>query len=558
MTVDNTQPKHVKTPKLMLVRFGRLGHLGWFEHEENQVPKVHTKVLIKTERGLELGEIVGPFCYKAGHFRQTPESVAEYFKGGGEDQAPVKAGEFVRFATAQDINEDIHLKRDGLAEMETAIRVAKEHHVPIDIVDVEHIFGGERIIFYFIAETRVDFRELVRLLAKEYQTRIEMRQIGSRDEARLMSDYENCGQECCCSRFMRILKPVNMRMAKLQKATLDPSKISGYCGRLKCCLRFEDDTYRDLRDRLPKRGTRLKTPEGMGTVIDAHILAQLVVLQTDDGRRVAIPVESLDATGVALDAPVQRPQQPAQAPRPAEREEPATEAEEAPVEGDGQPRRQERVPTDEIADDLVDDIESRYEVGDSDERGSGVEVEEEDETRDDELELMPKADPNSPEIEKKPPMKWAPVGNRPRGVQQNQDGGRPQGQGGGRNDNNRRDNGRGPRGGDQRRQGGPRDGRQGQGPQQGQGSQQGRGPQQGQGQGPEQGQERGPQQGPGQPQGPGEGQGQGGGRRRRNRRRNRHRGQGGQGGQPGQPGQGGGQEPQGGGDQPGPQGPQGQ
>ena len=105
-----------------------------------------------------------------------------------------------------------------------------------------------------MAETRVDFRDLVRLLAKEYQTRIEMRQIGSRDEAKLMSDYENCGQQCCCGRFMQMLKPVNMRMAKLQKATLDPSKISGYCGRLKCCLRFEDDTYRDLRESLPKRG----------------------------------------------------------------------------------------------------------------------------------------------------------------------------------------------------------------------------------------------------------------------------------------------------------------
>ena len=111
------------------------------------------------------------------------------------------------------------------------------------IVDAEHIFGGERIVFYFMAEGRVDFRELVRRLAQEYQTRIEMRQIGSRDEAKLLGDVESCGQECCCLQFLQLLKPVNMRMAKMQKATLDPSKISGYCGRLKCCLRYEDETY---------------------------------------------------------------------------------------------------------------------------------------------------------------------------------------------------------------------------------------------------------------------------------------------------------------------------
>ena len=121
------------------------------------------------------------------------------------------------------------------------------------IVDAEHIFGGERIVFYFMAEGRVDFRELVRKLAQEYQTRIEMRQIGSRDEAKLLGDVESCGQECCCLQFLQLLKPVNMRMAKMQKATLDPSKISGYCGRLKCCLRYEDETYMDLKKSLPRK-----------------------------------------------------------------------------------------------------------------------------------------------------------------------------------------------------------------------------------------------------------------------------------------------------------------
>jgi len=396
----------------MLVRYGRLGHLGWFEHDENQIPKVHSKVLIKTERGLELGEIVGPFCYRAGNFRLAPEAVDQYFEDGGLEQSPKKAGEFVRFATAQDVNEDMHLRRDGAREMETARKLAQEHNVPIDIVDVEHIFGGERIVFYFVAESRVDFRELVRLLAKEYQTRIEMRQIGSRDEAKLMSDYETCGRECCCSRFMRILKPVNMRMAKLQKATLDPSKISGYCGRLKCCLRFEDDTYRELRDRLPKRGTRIKTREGMGTVVDGHILAQLVVLQMDAGGQVAIPLEDINGDGTVVEAS-------AKAEVPAAADMPFADEQ---VEDGPEPRAM-----DEIADDVVGDIEARYEREDD---AHDEETEVEEEIR------QPAPEAESTEPERKPAMKWAPVG-----------GAKPQERGGVSSSGEQRGDGRNPQGG---------------------------------------------------------------------------------------------------------------
>ena len=113
----------------------------------------------------------------------------------------------------------------------------------MQLVDVEHIFGGERIIIYYLAENRVDFRELVKALAGEFQTRIEMRQIGVRDEAKLLADYGDCGCPVCCNTHLVQMPPVSMRMAKLQKATLDPTKISGRCGRLKCCLRYEYETY---------------------------------------------------------------------------------------------------------------------------------------------------------------------------------------------------------------------------------------------------------------------------------------------------------------------------
>ena len=124
----------------------------------------------------------------------------------------------------------------------------------MELVDVEHLFGGEHIVFYFLAEKRVDFRELVKDLARQYQTRIEMRQIGVRDEAKLLADYGDCGKPVCCNTHMSVMPPVSMRMAKLQKSTLDPTKISGRCGRLKCCLRFEQDVYKEFQEALPAVG----------------------------------------------------------------------------------------------------------------------------------------------------------------------------------------------------------------------------------------------------------------------------------------------------------------
>jgi cell fate regulator YaaT (PSP1 superfamily) len=250
--------------------------------------------VVKTNRGLELGQLVGQLCpYKAGHFKLSQEQVKKYFDDSEIDCSCAPAGKFVRYATAEDIGEEKHLLKIATEEMEYCKRFVKELGLAMKIVDAEHLFGGERIIFYFMADGRIDFRELVKRLAKEYQTRIEMRQIGSRDEAKLLADYETCGQECCCRRFLKALKPVNMRMAKMQKATLDPSKISGYCGRLKCCLRYEDATYTELKERLPKKNAKVKTKHGEGKVIDSQILTQLVVVEHADGIKIAVPIEEL-------------------------------------------------------------------------------------------------------------------------------------------------------------------------------------------------------------------------------------------------------------------------
>lgn len=286
--------KPAKNRKFLLVRYGRMNSLGLFEHNESEIPRTATRVVVKTDKGLELGHLVGQLShYRDGRFRLSEEQVASYYTTSEIQFNTEIVGKVVRIATPDDISEEKHLQASTAEEIESCERLARELGLRMKIIDAEHIFGGERIVFYFMAEGRVDFRELVRKLAQEYQTRIEMRQIGSRDEAKLLGDVESCGRECCCIQFLQLLKPVNMRMAKMQKATLDPSKISGYCGRLKCCLRYEDQTYTELKQSLPKKGVLVQTEKGEAKVIDGQILTQLVVVEYPTGDRASYPVDEI-------------------------------------------------------------------------------------------------------------------------------------------------------------------------------------------------------------------------------------------------------------------------
>ncbi len=286
--------KPAKSRKFLLIRYGRMNILGLFEHSETEVPRTPARVVVKTDKGLELGHLVGQLShYKDGRFRLSEEQVCSYYVTSEIQFNTEPVGKVVRFATPDDISEEQHLRAITAEEIESCERIAAELGLQMKIIDAEHIFGGERIVYYFMAEGRVDFRELVRKLAQEYQTRIEMRQIGSRDEAKLLGDVESCGRECCCLQFLQLLKPVNMRMAKMQKATLDPSKISGYCGRLKCCLRYEDQTYTQLKQSLPKKGVLVETENGEGKVIDGQILTQLVVVEYPNGDKASFPVEEI-------------------------------------------------------------------------------------------------------------------------------------------------------------------------------------------------------------------------------------------------------------------------
>lgn len=335
---DSTEakPQRARHQKYMLVRHGRMHHIGLFSHNENEVPKTPTKVVVKTDKGLELGEVVGHLtCYRGGRFKLDSEQIDEYYKVSDIELCCRRAGKLIRFASEDDLSEQHHFQKAAKEEIATCRRISKELNLAMKVVEAEHILGGERIIFYFMAEGRIDFRELVRRLSHEFQTRIEMRQIGARDEAKLLSDVESCGQECCCRRYLKYLKPVNMRMAKMQKATLDPTKISGYCGRLKCCLRYEDEMYGALKKKLPKKNFMVRTPKGEGRVLDTQVLTQLVMVEYESNEREAVPVDDIQVLGPATHrrrTPEAKPPQVAEEPKTEESSKDSPAKEEAPVQ----------------------------------------------------------------------------------------------------------------------------------------------------------------------------------------------------------------------------------
>ncbi len=301
------RPERPQRPQVVTtaVRYGRMNRVGEFTCPASLHIPCGATVIIATDRGIELGRQLPLTCPDSPHC-VSRDQMRRYARASGPDVYLFNNGRILRLATEGDMSEARHLESGVPAKIRTCQQMADELGLKMKVVDAEHIFGGERIIFYFLAEQRVDFRELVRRLAREFQTRIEMKQIGSRDEARLLADYETCGRECCCKNFLKTLKPVTMQMAKLQKATLDPTKVSGRCGRLKCCLRYEHDSYEELSKRLPRTGRRVATAREVGRVLDRQVLTQLVRIRTDDGKIVTIAAEDI----VEVDVPEPPPPQP--------------------------------------------------------------------------------------------------------------------------------------------------------------------------------------------------------------------------------------------------------
>ena len=259
-----------------LVRYGAMRLVGVCPGlPDLDIPR-HADIVVRTDRGLEHATALCP---------ATPRAVAAVAE-------PTKV-QFVRPFTPADHRRVAEVATLQAAEFTRAGELAAGHKLAMQVVDVEHLFGGERVVVYFLADGRVDFRELVKSLAREFNTRIELRQIGVRDEAKLLADYGDCGRPVCCNTHMAVMPPVSMRMAKLQKSTLDPTKITGRCGRLKCCLRFEQDVYEEHQQELPPVGSRVVTTTGPGRVLAQEVLARRVLVEFEDGRRLPVPVADI-------------------------------------------------------------------------------------------------------------------------------------------------------------------------------------------------------------------------------------------------------------------------
>ena len=292
---DRLAYEKLNAPSTIVVRFGYMKMIGEFPYSGDSKPGCGSKLVVQTPRGTEIGEMLTSTCQNSGCSKSvTRKEMLQYIENSGGRQYPFfDRGRVLRIATVDDLNTQRKNEQRKNEIRMIAKQMVEKAGLEMKIIEAEPIFGGERVVIYFGAEDRVDFRDLVADLSREVGTKVELRQIGARDEARITADYERCGQYCCCKNFLKVLKPVSMKSAKIQKATLDPLKISGRCGRLMCCLRYEDETYDQLRKNLPHRKSRVGTPEGDGIVISTQILTQLAMVRLDNNTDVAIPIEEL-------------------------------------------------------------------------------------------------------------------------------------------------------------------------------------------------------------------------------------------------------------------------
>ena len=251
-----------------LVRLREAGQLMTYQIDGKI--KVHDYVIVEADRGTDYGEVI------------EINDVDFSTKDSGENSSAVKS--VIRKLNSQDVQQIKSNKKEAKDAMRMCVRKIGEYKLAMKLVDAEYSFDKKKIVFYFTSEGRVDFRELVKELAKVFKIRIEMRQIGVRDEARLFGGVGPCGQRLCCIRFLKSFEPVSMKMAKLQRLPLSAGKISGICGRLMCCLFYEYKSYRELAKGLPKEGQNIDTPHGKGKVISVNVLRRLAYVDLGDGR----------------------------------------------------------------------------------------------------------------------------------------------------------------------------------------------------------------------------------------------------------------------------------
>ncbi|HOO76265.1 MAG TPA: stage 0 sporulation family protein [bacterium] len=232
--------------------------------------------VVEGERGMDFGQVVK----RPGHTSSGREGLKK----------------LIRKLSPDDLRQIEQNEADARETFRVCQEKIQEKALEMKLVRVEYSFDRSRLLFYFTADGRIDFRELVKELAGIFKTRIELRQIGVRDEARMMGGIGPCGRELCCRSFLSEFEPINIRMAKTQRLPLDPDKISGVCGRLFCCLRYEEGFYRSCRKVFPKEGTVVKTRQGEGKIVDFNCIRGTVTVETDDGRKFSVPREELSDT----------------------------------------------------------------------------------------------------------------------------------------------------------------------------------------------------------------------------------------------------------------------
>ncbi|HHY22734.1 MAG TPA: stage 0 sporulation family protein [Clostridiaceae bacterium] len=245
------------------VRFKKAGKIYYFDPDDQNIDE-NTYVIVETARGIEMGKVVLP----------NREVDIE------EIVAPLK--KVIRIATEEDIEHHKENIGNEKEAMDICLQKIKEHNLDMKLIDVEYTFDNNKILFYFTADGRIDFRELVKDLAAIFKTRIELRQIGVRDETKMMGGIGICGRVLCCKGFLCEFQPVSIKMAKEQGLSLNPSKISGCCGRLMCCLKYEHEAYEEVLKKMPKVGALVSTPEGQGIVIDTNLLKETAKIKLEN------------------------------------------------------------------------------------------------------------------------------------------------------------------------------------------------------------------------------------------------------------------------------------
>lgn len=252
------------------VRFKEVGKIYYFSPDNNKL-NTGDMVIVETARGIECGQV-------AMANRQVPDDEVIH---------PLKS--LIRVATDEDLK---HLEENKAREkraLEICEKKIKEHKLEMKLVDMEYTFDNSKMLFYFTADGRVDFRALVKDLASIFKTRIELRQIGVRDEAKMLGGLGVCGRPFCCNSFLGEFHPVTIKMAKEQGLSLSSVKISGTCGRLMCCLKYEQEAYTDLLKRTPKVGAIVNAPSGRGLVVDVNLLTGTLKVKMDNAPNEAAP-----------------------------------------------------------------------------------------------------------------------------------------------------------------------------------------------------------------------------------------------------------------------------